>query len=145
MTPKAEAERLMHELLGFAKEMLASYGEFHPFGGMLRADGQVVQVGADLGAEFPAGGDVIRTLVDSFRDPETRGNAVAVAVVANVTVKQPQNTDNVDAIRVSIDHRADYAVHVFFPYALEAGGGVKLQPPFASKASSFAFRGEALA
>ena len=134
----------MQELLAFTKEMLGLHCEFHPFGGMLRADGRVVQVGADLGTEYPVGGDVIRTLVDSFRNADTRGDAVAVAVVANVTVKPPGRTSSSDAIRVSIDHRAD-AVHVFFPYALDPGGGVKLEPPFVSKASSFAFRGEPLA
>jgi hypothetical protein len=145
MTPKEEAEHLMRELLHFAEHMLGKHGEFHPFGGMVRADGRVVCVGADIGREFPAGRDVVGILVDSFRNAEMRGGAVAVAVVANVTVKPPGKTGDTDAIRVSIDHQTDYSVHVFFPYTLDASGLARLEPPFASRASSFAFHGEPFA
>lgn len=45
-----------------------------------------------------------------------------------------------DAIRIALDHRDDYAVCVFFSYHLLAEGGVKIDPPFALKGVSYAFQ-----
>jgi len=39
MTPKAECEVLMKEVLAFAERMLRDHGEFHPFGGIIQRDG----------------------------------------------------------------------------------------------------------
>jgi hypothetical protein len=45
MTPKAECEVLMKEVLAFAEQMLRDYGEFHPFGGTIDRDGGIALVG----------------------------------------------------------------------------------------------------
>lgn len=55
MTAKQEAEQLLNDVLPFAKRMLAEFGEFHPFGGMLTSAGELVQVGADVGKDLPSG------------------------------------------------------------------------------------------
>ncbi len=49
MTPKQESESLMDEMLPFAKHLLGSYGEFPPFGGLIKMDEQMILLGA--GAE----------------------------------------------------------------------------------------------
>ena len=46
MTAKQEVEKLMIELVPFAKRMLSGRGEFYPFGDYVKRDGVFVQVGA---------------------------------------------------------------------------------------------------
>lgn len=142
MTPKEDSEVLLTEVKSFAEKMLREQGEFHPFGGMMRRDGQVIQVGADSGKEFPPAGDLIALLADAFHQQSAQHSIRAAAIVANVSVTPPHSPDPVDAIRISIDHESDYSVHVFFPYVLSTDNGLTVQPPFATRGRSFAFRGE---
>jgi hypothetical protein len=46
MTAKQEVEKLMNELVPFAKRMLSGCGEFYPFGDYVKRDGGIVHVGA---------------------------------------------------------------------------------------------------
>jgi hypothetical protein len=52
-SPKAECEILMNSVLPFAKQMLDRYGEFYPYGGAMRADGQLTSVAGYDGREPP--------------------------------------------------------------------------------------------
>jgi hypothetical protein len=141
MTPKAECEVLLKEMLVFAERMLREYGEFHPFGGTIRRDGRIALVSGRTNMDFPPAADVIRILEDGFRHEAAAGDIRAAALVVNVSILPPEQSHKVDAIGIALDHRDDYAVRVFFPYHLPAEGGVKLDPPFALSGMSYAFRG----
>jgi hypothetical protein len=142
MTPKEECERLMVEMKEFAKQMLRSHGEFHPFGGTIRIDDAIVHASADAGTEFPRGDDLVEILADSFHAEAMAGNIRAAAIVANVRVTPPGQSSATDAIRISLDHVGGYAAHVFFPYRLSDPDALVVEKPFASKGLSFAFSGE---
>jgi hypothetical protein len=144
VTPKEESESLMDEMLPFAKHMLGNYGEFPPFGGLIKMDEQIILLGAGVGSEEQLAPlrDPVNVLSSGFRQRALTGDIRAAAIVAHVTVPRSGQTDKVDAVRISLDHHDGYAVHVFFPYQKD-GAMVTFAKPFASPGTSFAFRGEA--
>jgi len=85
---------------------------------------------------------VIQVLTDGFRREAATGDIRAAALVINVSTQPPNQSNRVDAIRIALDHRDDYAVCMFFPYHLLAEGSVKLDPPFALKGVSYAFQSQ---
>ncbi len=145
VTPQQESESLMDEMLPFAKHMLGNYGEFSPFGGLIKTDEQIILLGAGPAEEFPPRRDLVDVLSNGFRQRALTGEIRAAAIVAHVTVPQSgkgEEPEKVDAVRISLDHHDGYAVHVFFPYRKD-GNRVTFAKPFASPGTSFAFRGEA--
>lgn len=148
VTPQQESESLMDEMLPFAKHMLGNYGEFPPFGGLIKTDEQIILLGAGPAEEFPPRRDLVDVLSSGFRQRALTGEIRAAAIVAQVTVPQAgkggnrEKAEKVDAVRISLDHHDGYAVHVFFPYRKD-GKRVTFAKPFASPGTSFAFRGEA--
>ena len=145
VTPQQESESLMDEVLPFAKHMLGNYGEFPPFGGLIKTDEQIILLGAGSVEELPPRRDPVDVLSNGFRQRALTGEIRAAAIVAHVMVPQSgksEGSEKVDAVRVSLDHHDGYAVHVFFPYQKE-GKRVTFAKPFASPGTSFAFRGEA--
>lgn len=142
MTPKQESESLIDEMLPFAKHLLGSYGEFPPFGGLLKMDEQMILLGAGSGEELASRTDLVSVLSDGFRQRALSGEIKAAAIVAQVTVPGSGQAGDVEAVRISLDHHDGYAVHVFFPYR-KNGTLVTFAKPFAAPGTSFAFRGEA--
>ena len=142
VTPQQESESLMDEMLPFARHLLGSYGEFHPFGGLIKTDEQIILLGAGAGEAFPSRRDLVDVLSNGFRQRALTGEIRAAAIVAQVTVPLSGHSEEVDAVRISLDHHEGYAVHVFFPYR-KNGTMVTFAKPFAAPGTSFAFRGEA--
>ena len=142
MTPKEESESLMAEMLPFAKHLLGSYGEFPPFGGLIKTDEQIILLGAGRAEELASRAELVSVLSDGFRQRALTGEIRAAAIVAQVTVPVSGQTETVEAVRISLDHHDGYAVQVFFPYRRN-GTVVTFAEPFASPGTSFAFRGEA--
>ena len=145
VTPQQESESLMDEMLPFAKHMLGNYGEFPPFGGLIKTDEQIILLGAGSGEELPPRRNLVDVLSSGFRERAMTGEIRAAAIVAQVTVPQSgtgETPERVDAVRISLDHHDGYAVHVFFPYRKD-GKRVTFAKPFAAPGTSFAFRGEA--
>lgn len=119
MTVKQEAEKLLNAVLPLAKKMLVQHGEFHPYGGYLKFDGTIVDVGPDdPDTEYPKARDLIYVLQSSFREMAQAKKCKAAAIVLNVAVDLPASTQKSDAIAVRIDHIAGYSAEVFFPYAI---------------------------
>jgi hypothetical protein len=132
----------MDEMLPFAKHLLGSYGEFPPFGGLIKVDEQMVLLGAGPAEPLASPAELVNVLSDGFRQRALTGELRAAAIVAQVTVPASGQAGAVDAVRISLDHHDGYAVHVFFPYRKD-GAVVTFAEPFASPGTSFAFRGEA--
>jgi hypothetical protein len=139
MRAKQEVERLMNELVPFAKRMLAEHGEFFPFGGFMKPDGAIVHVGAeDKRTNEPDAGKLMVMLKTSFRNKARSGECRATGIVVNVRLVPPGGADKCNAIQVNLDHKEGYSAEVFYPYHLD-GPQVIYGPIFAQKNDSDIF------
>ena len=97
--------------------MLRENGEFYPYGGYMKPDGTIVEMGAaDPDTEHPESKDLIYVLKSSLQELARRRGCKAVAIVFDVTVKLPNSDRKSDAIQVCVEHAEHYAAEVFFPY-----------------------------
>ena len=140
-TPKEDCEKLMNSLLPFAEKMLREHGEFHPFGGAMKPDGDIVHHGAYTGQELPKGQELVDLLTEAFRQSAAKEDYIATAIVYDMRTIPPGETEKTDAICVSLDHRNDYSVNVAFPYRLE-DNELSLKSPFAAKGDGKIFSKE---
>src|SRR5262249_44675146 len=120
-SPKEDCEVLMNSVLPFAEQMLTTYGEFIPFGGAMRPDGELISVGGDDGNEHPKSVDIIALMKEAYVAAARSGEYKATAIVYDVRITLPATGDKSDAIAVSLDHRDNYSIVVFFPYRLDNG------------------------
>ena len=119
MSAKQESEALMNALLPLAENMLRQYGEFYSYGGYMKPDGTIVEVGAsDPDTDHPKSKDLIYVLRSSLQDLAEQNQCKAVAMVFDVTVTLPNSDPKSDAIQVSVEHSEGYSAEVFFPYQL---------------------------
>lgn len=117
MTAKQDSEKLLNAVLPLAEKMLRRYGEFYPYGGYMKLDGTVVDIGAeDPDTDHPKSRDLIYVLRSSFREMAAAGQCKAVAIVSDVVVSLPDSNRRSDAIQVCVDHKDGYSAEVFFPY-----------------------------
>ena len=99
--------------------MLRQYGELYPYGGYMKPDGEIVDIGAsDPGIYHPKSKDLIYVLRTSLQDLAERNECKAVGMVFDVTVTLPNADRTSDAIQVSLEHADGYSAEVFFPYQL---------------------------
>jgi hypothetical protein len=69
MNAKQESEKLMNAMLPLVEKMLRQYGEFYPYGGYMKPDGTIVDVGADdPDTDRPKSRDLIYVLRNSFQE-----------------------------------------------------------------------------
>ena len=109
----------MNAVLPLAEKMLRQHGEFYPYGGYMKPDGTVVDVGADdPDTDRPKSRDLIYVLRSSFREMASLHQCKAVAIVFDVAVNLPDSDRRSDAIQVCIDHADGYSAEVFFPYQI---------------------------
>lgn len=119
--PKADCEALMNSVLPFAEQMLTTHGEFHPFGGAMRPDGQLVSIAGYDGNQRPRPIDVVTLMKGAFVAAARNGEYKATAIVYDVKVKLPSTEEKSDAIAVSLNHQESYSVIVLFPYKIDSG------------------------
>jgi hypothetical protein len=133
-SPKDEAQELVDELLPFAKRMLAQHGEFHPYGGYMRADTSIVHAGAiDQATDHPRATDLVTSLRNDFSRRARREGIRAAALVLDVRVTPPNQAEKADAIQVILEHRDSYCAEVFFPYVISDDGSLTFGMPFAQR------------
>jgi hypothetical protein len=119
MSAKQESESLINAILPLAEKMLQQFGEFYPYGGYMKPDGTIVEVGAtDPDTDRPKSKDLIYVLRSSLQDLAERNQCKAVAMVFDVTVTLPNSDRKSDAIQVCVEHSDHYSAEVFFPYQL---------------------------
>ena len=119
--PKEDCEVIMGATLPFAERMLSIHGEFFPFGGAMLPNGEIVAVAGYEGDEHPKSEDVIGLIKKIFVAGDSKGKYKATALVYDARVNLPSDGGKSDAIAVSLNHRDQYSVVVFFPYKLDAG------------------------
>jgi len=125
-TDKQQAEELMNDLLEFAKIMLVSHGEFHPFGGYLNSKGVITQVGMDTGGSSDSSdkerAQLLRAhLAEIAKSPGT----TAVGVAMNVTLRAGAHELR-DAVEIDLEHRSGYSAAVFFRYRVGRDDAVEI-------------------
>jgi len=119
MNAKQDSERLMNAILPFAETMLKRYGEFYPFGGYMKPDGTIVDVGvADSDADRPKSKDLIYVLRSSFEEMARAKQCKAVTMVLDVAVSLPTSDRKSNAIQVCVEHVRGYSAEVFFLYQI---------------------------
>ena len=119
MSSKQESEALLSALLPFAEKMLREHGEFYPYGGYMKPDGTIVEVGVAEPAadtERPKPKDLIYVLRNSLQELARSNECQAVAMVSHVAVMVPNSGSKSDAIQICIEHVDHYSAEIFFPY-----------------------------
>jgi hypothetical protein len=71
--PKEDAHQLVNEFIGRAEKMLAEYGEFYPFGGSMKPDGEIVWEAASDGTEYPRSQPLIEILRQAHQEARSEG------------------------------------------------------------------------
>lgn len=134
MNGKKDCEKLMNDLLPLAERMLREHGEFYPYGGYMKPNDEIVQVGAkDEDTEYPKSRDLIYLLRDSFSAMAEEGKCKATAMVFDVRVDLPGGHKKSDAIQVCLEHIENYSAEVFFPYEIGEDGRVIYGTTFAQE------------
>lgn len=121
---KAECEELLNAALPFAEKMLGEHGEFFPYGGAMRPNGEIVSVAGYDGRERPPSLDIIELIKSAFVKGAHDGSYKATALVYDVRVAISDSNPSRDAVAVSLNHEDGYSVVVLFPYTLNAGNVV---------------------
>jgi hypothetical protein len=119
-SPQAQddLDGLLNVTLPFAQQMLAKYGEFHPFGAFVTAGGETQLLAGDLGQGQPATADLLSFLVERLR--QERATLRAIALCADVRLPDS------DAVRIELEHEDGHAMAVLMPYQKErSGAGIK--------------------
>lgn len=107
----------MNAVLPLAQKMLADYAEFYPYGGYMKLDGSIVDLGVDdPETDHPKSKDLIFLLRQSLQELAEKNNCKAVAVVFDVRITLPDSSSKSDAIQICLEHREGYSAEVFFPY-----------------------------
>lgn len=113
-------EELLNHCTGFARQMIQKHGEFHPFGAMIDSSGQLAAVGADIGEEFPNGGELYTFLLSSMKSQFQKREIVACAIAANVNIPAQFQPPFPDGIRVLLEC-AGFARFIYLPYQISGG------------------------
>lgn len=137
--PQEDIEILLHDVLPFAKQMLGEHSEFFPYGGYLRQNASIVHVGArERGNEQPKSSSLIQILQDELRELTRRGAIRASAIVFDVRIIPPNETETTDAIQVNLEHQDSYCAEVFFPYRI-TNGAIEFGETFAQGGQPIVF------
>ena len=112
----------MNAVFPLAEKMLRDYGEFYPYGGYLRPDGEIVDVGAEYpDTHYPKSRDLIHVLRSSFQEMVRTKRCKAVAIVFDIVVSLPEAGGKSNAIQMCLDHIDGYSAEIFFPYQIING------------------------
>lgn len=117
-----DLDQLLSALIPFAQEQLDKHGEFFPFGGVMKPDGEMGLVAR--GDDGPDESDDMRNqLMLGLRHEVSDGKARAAAVCADMTFRYEgeEATDARDAIGVHLECPGE-AVMVYLPYSKAEDG-----------------------
>lgn len=134
MSGKSDCEKLMHAVLPLAERMLSQFGEFYPYGGFMKPNGEITHVGAeDEDTEHPKSKDLIYVLRDSFSQMAATGACKATALAFDVRIIPPGTEQKSDAVQVCLEHADGYSAEVFLPYQIDQDGRVSYGTMFAQE------------
>jgi len=125
----------------FARTMLEDGGEFIPFGAKINATGKLEAVGGWNGEGHPKRGEIYELILSALETEVKSGNALALAVAADVTIPAQYDAPFRDGLRVTLAAQ-DYARFIYVPYHLtdpdapKGSKGVEFAEPFADELRS---------
>jgi hypothetical protein len=132
-TQKKQLEELLTAVRPLADKMLAEHAEFFPYGATMSPDQKITAVGGYTGDEHPKSVDVITLLKEAYRRDGATGKILACALVYDVRVVPPGQSEKTDAVAIDLDHRDGMSVTMYFPYRIDADRKVVFGELFASK------------
>ena len=139
-TQKLELEKLLDAALPFAKQMLTNHGQFFPYGATMDAKGKITKVGGYTGEEHPKSTEVIDLLKAAYRRDGETGKITACALVYDIRIIPPGQTQQTDAVAVDLDHRDGMSVIMIHPYKIRADKKTEFGTPFAMKGKGEIFK-----
>lgn len=118
---QSEAEELVNAVLPHAESMLIAHGEFFPFGGAMTVDGDITELA--VGEEFRDSPveEIVDALKQRLRSGAESSTFRATALVFPIQAQLPGASGETDAVAIALDHRANFSVLLFIPYALAEG------------------------
>ena len=136
---KQQLESLLKAAVPFGEQMLKNHGEFFPYGATMGIDEKITCVGGYTGDERQKSDEVIKLLKDSYRREGAAGKIMACALVFDVRIIPPGQSEKTDAIQVNLDHRDGMSVTMFYPYRIGSDKQVTFSQPFAQKGNEEIF------
>lgn len=134
MAPKEQVERILEDMLKFARKMLVEHGEFHPFGVFLASNGDMVHTGVQM----DGGGAADRMRLLQLGLLKRKDGAIAYGLASSVWL--PQSDDvGFNAVQVFLEHRDGYCADVFCPYELSSSDPLIVAEIFAQCAEPVFF------
>ncbi|HVI54803.1 MAG TPA: hypothetical protein VM621_07095 [Luteibacter sp.] len=121
--------------MDFAKEMLEENGDFYPFGATVSEEGKLAADPGHEGDGEPEAQDVYRVIFERFSTGRP-AEALAAALVANVTIPDEFEAPAKDGVRVHLESKG-YARFIYVPYEIVSADAreVRLHDPFAVEIS----------
>ncbi|AWB67732.1 hypothetical protein C2869_15365 [Saccharobesus litoralis] len=119
-----DTQQLLDSVIPVAEDLIISLGEFYPFAGAMKPDGEIVSISAienNVVDEQHPDSDVLQQkLSEQLRSAANKKMYKATAVAVDVALQLPDSTLT-DAIAVYLDHESGYSVVVYMPYKLVNG------------------------
>jgi hypothetical protein len=129
---KEDCEEVMNAVLPLAQKMLSKSGEFYPYGGYMKPDGEIAIVGAKDGeTDHPKSQDLLNMLHESLSATAAKCKIKATAIIFDVRVNLPGSQEKSDAIQINLEHTDGYSAEVFLPYQKRPDGRVTYGDMFA--------------
>ncbi|HEU5079856.1 MAG TPA: hypothetical protein VFT72_11640 [Opitutaceae bacterium] len=126
-------EELMKHCLETAKQLLEANGAFFPFGAVIDIGGKRVSVAVDTGKHDVRTPDVYQFIQRSMRDRFFKGEIVAGAIVAEVSIPPELTPDYPQGVRIAVESNSVSRI-VFLPcnrLSPESAGGTPGPAKFA--------------
>jgi hypothetical protein len=137
---QARLNQLFTFSMDFAKEMLEENGDFYPFGATVSEEGKLAADPGHDGGDEPEAHDVYRVIFERFSTGRS-SEALAAALVANVTIPDEFDAPAKDGVRVHLESQG-YARFIYVPYEIVSTDTreVRLHDPFAVEVAPSFFK-----
>jgi hypothetical protein len=128
-----DLNKLLETMTPLAKRLLDEFGDFLPYGAIMKLDGAIVDCAVSGEDENPPSKELINILTQDFQQRAAKGEIRAAGICCDVRVATPEHPEKVDAIQFGLEHQNGEAVDVFLPYDLDSSGKVQYGELFATK------------
>jgi hypothetical protein len=116
---KARAERLIGVIRDKAFRLLAEQrGEYDPIALTIDAQDRMGIVALYDGNEFPRRDEALVGLQGELRIMATQGKFEAAATAHDIRIKMPEGAEDINAVCVQYEARAESPLKIYFPYTI---------------------------
>ncbi len=114
-----EVTAIYEQALNSLSMMAANTDDLHPyaFTSIENSEGQMIAT--DPGMETD---EAITTLYRGLRKFREESDMIALAVITDVTLSNPESGETLDAIHVAVEHRSGFAMGIVVPYEMGESG-----------------------